>query len=126
MAPATRLSKSNPRKVIVKIRNPRPGGQTHVHLERARRLIGHGKAYFDAVGQLVFTGQHVGRTRGDLDVIDARDARPDAFPRRAVLPPSGEVLRRMHSSGGRYLSPAEVMRARHERNLAARVAGAGY
>ena len=114
---ASSLRVPDPRKLCVKIRNPIPGGRDHTSLERARRFVEHKRAYFDGSGQLVFHGRNIGRTRGQVQVIDSRTARPDAFPERAVLPPSPEVMRRQ---GSRYMSVAEVMAMRRERNLAAR------
>lgn len=88
-----------PRKFAVKIANPVPGGATHTSYSRALRFIHNDRAHFDHLGQLVFHGRNVGKTRAGFTVTD-RPGGADAFPERAVLPPSAEVIAKMqHKSG---------------------------
>ncbi len=80
----------------VRILNPMPGGSTHTSPARALRFIYARRAYADAVGNLVFLGVAKAKSRHSacLPVVD-RASGLDAFPDRAVFPPSPEVLSRM-------------------------------
>lgn len=93
---------SHPKKKAkwVKISNPREAGRTHVSLERARRFVRRGIARFDAAGRLEFLYDPAvmdrklrGLPLNEVSVFCGCDA----FPDRAVLPPSAEVMARQLS-----------------------------
>jgi hypothetical protein len=84
------------RKFKVKILNPMPGGSPYTGVERALRFVKAGRGYIDSCNRLVFYGHSTGNTSGELDVVD-RFSGIDAFPERAVFPPSPEALHRMGS-----------------------------
>lgn len=70
----------------IEIANPVSGGSTHTSHEHARRLVGKGRAHYDARGRLVFHGRKIATTSAGLDVLDGFGGF-DAKPRRAVMPP---------------------------------------
>ena len=102
----------SPKQESIKIANPLPGHRDHLSRAHADRLLAQGGARFDGVGRLLI--DHHRYARG---LLVKQFSGFDAFPARAVLPPSPEVMRRQ---GSRYMSVAEVMAMRRERNLAAR------
>lgn len=81
----------------VRILNPPPGGSTYTSAKRARRFVAHGRAYIDATGRLVFNG--TSKSQAGASLVVSVFSGCDAFPGRAVLPPSGTVLARLESHG---------------------------
>lgn len=105
MATAIALS-DLPDSALVPVLNPAPGGRPFVTAKRARRFVRDGKhAHMDSAGHLVFHGGGWGAA-----LLVACYSGCDAFPKRAVLPPSGEVLARM-GTHGRVLAVAAVSEA---------------
>jgi hypothetical protein len=95
MGKATTLSI---RKKPVRILNPVDGGARYTSQERAERFVRNGRAYLDACGRLVFYGMSVGSlSLGKLNLPVDRFSGVDAFPDRAVFPPSPEALSKMGS-----------------------------
>ena len=84
----------------IKIVNPLPGGHSHMKHAHAKRLVRRGDARFDEAGRLVLVRRSeecAARTqpkRGALLRVEEYSG-CDAFPGRAVFPPSPEVLFRM-------------------------------
>src|ERR1041385_5069641 len=91
----------SPKQVSARVRifNPVPGGSISTSHERALRFVRNGRAHFNGNGQLVFHGRNVGMTRSHMPVQD-HPSGADAFPDRAVFPPSPEVLARMGPPAG--------------------------
>lgn len=96
---------------LVKLVDPPPGGITHVSYADAQRYVRRGRARFDSSGRLVIlygaTVDHAGgglRLNGkpNLQLLVTEFSGLDAFPGRAVMPPSPTVLRNM---GGSYRGP---------------------
>jgi hypothetical protein len=88
------------RKIVIRILNPVEGGAKCTSSERAQRYIRNGRAYLDSRGWLVFYGRPLENPRlsgkPSLQTVD-RFSGVDAFPDRAVFPPSPEALSRMGS-----------------------------
>lgn len=95
----------------VKIWNPAPEGRTHVSLNRAKRFVAEGVAKFDGVGRLVLlydsaTTLRKLNAKGPLGInIVPQFCGLDAFPGRAIMPPSPSVLRQMRSYRGPLVPP---------------------
>lgn len=82
----------------VKIANPLPGGHTHMSMSHARRLVKRRDARFDEAGRVVLkrrSEQAASRVYRGASLLVAQFDGMDAFPDRAVMPPSPEVLARM-------------------------------
>jgi hypothetical protein len=91
------IQRLSQRKHRVKILNPMPGGSPRCTPDRAIRFVRTARAYLDSTDTLVFYGESVGKTGAGLDVVD-RFSGVDAFPDRAVYPPSGEVMAKFTSN----------------------------
>jgi hypothetical protein len=99
------IEKLSLRKHPVRIANPVQGGSNYTSPLRAIRFIKARRAYLDATNRLVFYGEIKGKTGAGLDVVD-RFSGLDAFPERAVYPPSPEVLARMTSGSKQSVKAA--------------------
>lgn len=87
--------------------NPPANGRSHYGIRHARRLVRQGFAKFDEVGRLVWLAdprilpqsgapKHH-RVRGQVSLLVTEASGFDAFPGRAVCPPSGEWLAKRFS-----------------------------
>lgn len=101
MASATALPTQVPAALLaladsakVRILNPPEGAAAFTSAKRARRFVRNGRAHY-AAGKLVFHG--LGRSVGLVGLTVSSFSGCDAFPGRAVLPPSPSVLSRMGS-----------------------------
>jgi hypothetical protein len=89
------IAASERRKKKIRILNPMPGGSPYTSEERAERFVRNNRGYLDSCGHLVFYGESAGKTRPGMPPVLKSFSGVDAFPDRAVFPPSGEVLQRM-------------------------------
>ena len=87
-----------------KVLNPIPGGSEYTSKKRTAQLVRRERAYIDSCGHLVFNGQSDSKSRSVLNFVD-RFSGFDAFPDRAVLPPSPEYLARLNSGRGPLRPP---------------------
>jgi len=103
--------KQHKRQSAVTVANPPIGGDTHVDYATAKRYVRCGRARFDSSGRLVIKyGSSVDHGSGglrlkgkpNLQLLVTEFSGLDAFPGRAVMPPSPTVLRNM---GGSYRGP---------------------
>jgi hypothetical protein len=83
----------------VRVLNPPAGGSRWTSAKRARRFVRSGRAHVDGAGQLVFEG--TSRSKGRVGLLVSAFSGCDAFPGRAVLPPSPS----MRSVTGTALRP---------------------
>lgn len=101
----------------VRIANPLPGQVRHLSYSRARECVDKGFAKFDPKGRVVFLFDRSLWRKGERPVehaallLVAKFRGLDAFPDRAVLPPSPSVLDAMRPRRGPLRPPlAQVSR----------------